>query len=155
MERSQTEVRRAGARAHGQFRPRSKRCLSKSTSAKLGQWQRGGFVRVVCVLRGDATRRRRSGQEPAYAICFGSRLALRADGVSRFSQADVWEMEREFAALCALQEFCCSADLVVCRCGVREEPVGFCEDVRHELLELSGVCSAHIAGRDCGQDVLF
>lgn len=64
-------------------------------------------------------------------------------------------MEREFAALCALKEFCCRRNLMVGRCGVCEEPVGFYEDVRHELLELSGVCSAHIAGRDCGQDVLF
>jgi hypothetical protein len=64
-------------------------------------------------------------------------------------------VKREFAALCPFEEFCCRKDLVVCWRGVREEPVRFYKDMRHRLLGLPGMCGAHIAAGDCGQDVLL
>ena len=54
----------------------------------------------------------------------------------------------------AIEEFGCRGDLMVCRCGVREKPVGFYEDVRHRPLPLPWVRSAHITGRDCRKDIL-
>jgi len=56
--------------------------------------------------------------------------------------------------LCALQEFRRRSDLMMCRRGVREELVGFYEDVWHGFLLVPGVCRAHVAGRDGGEDVL-
>lgn len=83
------------------------------------------------VLSGDVACRCSPGEESPYGICFGSWLALRADGLSCFAEADIGEMHREFAALCAIEELCCRRNLMVCRGGVREDPVGFYEDVRH------------------------
>ena len=75
------------------------------------------------VLGDDVACRCCPREESPYGIRFGSWLALRADGLPCFAEADIGKMEREFAALCALKEFCCRRNLMVGRCGVCEEPV--------------------------------
>jgi len=89
--------------------------------------------RDACFLRFDVTCWCCPGEESSYGICLTSWLAFGADRLSCFSEADVRKVDGEFASVSAFQEFCRRRDLMVCRCGIREEPVGFYENMRHEL----------------------
>ncbi|MBZ5610690.1 MAG: hypothetical protein LAP38_20700 [Acidobacteriia bacterium] len=81
------------------------------------------------VLACDVACRGCPGKESSDGVGFGSWLALRVDSLPCFTNGDVGKVKQEFAALCSFQEFRCRGDLVVCRCGIREKPVGFYEDV--------------------------